>query len=164
MDLFDVVLLLKCTYVYLEKWSTTIVATWYFILICFPLRTGISPPWGDSIWYIEMHIPGWSCSSAIPGLDPFLLGDVQLCFPKQHAEHLGMSYSIIVVKIEGMRPRRANRILDRKFMSPGHLCCFRRDHCDSVKLSVFLPSWWNSMLYALNLEMPLIKLQMGRLL
>ena len=27
-----------------------------------------------------MHIPGWSCSSTIPAPNPYVLGDVQLCF------------------------------------------------------------------------------------
>ena len=138
------------------------MATWYFILVCLPLRTEISPPWEDSILSIEMHIPGWSCSSAIPAPDPFVLVDVQLYFPKQHAEHLGMPSSLIVNKIEGMIPRRANWILDRKFMWPSCLWHFRRDSCASVNLSVFPPSWWSSKLHALNLEMLLTYLYMGR--
>ena len=58
-------------------------------------------------------------------------------FSKKHAEHLGMSSSLNVVKIEGMRPRRAIRIMGRKFMWPSRLCHFRRYRYASVKLSVF---------------------------
>ena len=53
-----------------------------FLLVSFPLRNGINPPWGDSIWLVEIHIPSWSCSSETPAPDPSVLGDVQLCFPK----------------------------------------------------------------------------------
>ena len=84
-----------------------------------------------------MHITGLSCSSEIPTPDPFVLGDVQLCFQKHHAENLGMSSSLIVIKMEGMRPRRGNRIMGRKFMWPTRLCHFRRDRYAGVKLSVF---------------------------
>ena len=73
-----------------------------------------------------------------------------------------MYSSLIVVKIEVIRPRCVNRIMDQKFMWPSRLCHFRRDRCASVKLSVFTPSWWGSMLYALNLEMTLTELYMGR--
>ena len=45
-----VVLSVKCTYVNLEKWSTNMVATLYFLLFSFYLITGLSRPWGDSIW------------------------------------------------------------------------------------------------------------------
>ena len=72
-----------------------------------------------------MHILGWSCSSAIPARDLYVLGDVKLCFPKQHAEHIGMYSPLIVVKIKGMRPRRANRMMDQKFMWPSRICYFR---------------------------------------
>ena len=83
-------------------------------------------------------------------------------FLKWHAEHLGMSSSLIVVQIESMRPWLTNRIIDWKFIWPSHRLHFRRDCCASVKLSVFLPSWWIFILYALNLDMPLIELYMGR--
>ena len=128
---------------------------WYFLLVYFPLRTGISPPWGDSIWSTEMHIPGRSCSSTILAPDPYVLGDVQPPPPRKHAEHLGMSSSLIVVKIEDMRHGRTNRIMGRKWMRSSRLCQFRRDIFAGVKLSVVLTSWWSSMLYALNLDMPL---------
>ena len=51
---FDAVLSLKFTSVNLGKWSTNIVATWYFLLVCFHLRTGINPSLWDSIWLIEL--------------------------------------------------------------------------------------------------------------
>ena len=86
-----------------------------------------------------MHIPCLLCSSAIVAPDPYVLGYVQLCFPKQHAENLRIYYSLIVVKIEGMRPRRTNRIMDRRLMWPSGICYFRRDRRASVKLSVFPP-------------------------
>ena len=47
-------------------------------------------------------------------------------------------------------------------MWPSRICHFRIYSCSSVKLSVFPPSWWSSTLYALNLEMPLTELYMGR--
>ena len=83
-------------------------------------------------------------------------------FLKQHAEHLKISYYLIFIQIEGMRPRRANRIIDRTFIWPSCLCHFRRCCYTSVKLFVFPPSWWSFILYDLNLDMPLTELYMGR--
>ena len=47
-----------------------------------------------------------------------------------------MSSSLLIVKEEGMRTRRANRMVGQKFMWPGLICHFRKDLFASVKLSV----------------------------
>ena len=47
-------------------------------------------------------------------------------------------------------------------MGPSCWCRFRIDCCTSVKLSTSTPSWWSSILYALNFYMPLTEVYMVR--